>query len=329
MDSLTYLTLIITYQCVSSCDHCCIGAGPHHREWMSIKDAEDSIAVITRINEIKWMTLIGGEALLDLDRTLAIGKIALSYGIKKVEIDTGSAWAVNDEITRRTLKRIFDAGLSLGAISVDGFHQAKVPKENVLRVLRAAREMGHNLKGSCAVIQDGISSNSMDKKSSEISHWFEEQGFQIESFPVVFQGKAVNLTAHHSGPRSIPEEKCEGVYFFATENWQKPGGIQIDVYGNVMLEHGICIGNKNMTGLTEILDEYDAESHPIISVLMMNGPLGLTQLPEAKDFKPLENGYVDKCHLCQDIRTYLRPYFPDILGPDSYYPLVIERNCKS
>lgn len=327
MDNLTYLTLIITYQCSSRCDHCCIGAGPEHREWMSLEEADRYISGVTKQGKINWMTLIGGEALLDLDRTIEIGKIAMAHGIPKVEIDTSASWGCDDEAARNVVHRIADAGLSLGQISIDGFHQKHVQPEYVLRLFRAAREFGIELKGGSVVLQAGTPTNPYDMETARLTQWFGEHGFRVESSPAVLHGRAVNLARYHTGARSIPQDRCAGVYFFATKDWRRPGGLEVDVFGSVMLEHRICIGNAKQKDISEILQEYDAETHPIISVLMKEGPIGLTRMPEASGFVLREDGYVDKCHLCQEIRTHLRPYFPSILCPDNFYPR-IERNIK-
>ena len=58
------------------------------------------------------------------------------------------------------------------------------------------------------------------------------------------------------------------------------------------------------------------------------GPIGLTRISEASGFVLREGGYVDKCHLCQDVRTYLRPLFPDVLCPDNYYPPMPNRETS-
>lgn len=320
MNTLTYLTLIITYQCSSRCRHCCIGAGPEYREWMTPEDAERYIAGVTRDNDIGWMTLIGGEALLDLDRTIEIGAMALAHGIGKVEIDTSASWGRDEDTARDAVQRIADAGLSLGGVSIDAFHQEHVQPECVLRLLRAARDLGIELGGSSAVLQEGPPTNPYDEETARLAQWLAAHGFGVSTSPVVLHGRAVNLAPHHTGPRSIPSDTCAGVYFFATNDWRVPGGIEIDVFGSVMLEHGICIGNAREQDIHEILQGYDAETHPIINVLMEQGPIGLTRIPEAQGFALREDGYVDKCHLCQEIRTHLRPSFPGILGPDSYYP---------
>jgi MoaA/NifB/PqqE/SkfB family radical SAM enzyme len=323
MNSLTYLTLIITYECSSRCAHCCIGAGPDPKGWMSVKEADGYIQGVVAHGAINWMTLIGGEALLDLERTLAIGKIALAHGIPTVEIDTNASWGEDPETAKAVLERVVDAGLTLGAVSADAFHQKFVPPERILNLFRAARSLGIELKGAAALLQPGVPANPYDEETARLMDLLDQEGYRVESSPVVFQGRAVNLTRHHTGPRSIPQERCEGVYFFATKDWRTPGGVEIDRFGNVMLEHGICIGNAKEDSLSDIFQRYDAETHPIIGVLMREGPIGLTRIPEACGFTPREDGYVDKCHLCQEIRTVLRPRFPDILCPDSYYPPVI------
>jgi len=327
IDSLTYLTLIVTYQCSSRCDHCCIGAGPEHRDWMTPDEADRYLSGVTRHGDISWMTLIGGEALLDLDRTIEIGSIALSHGIPKVEIDTSVSWGRDEGTARTVVQRIVDAGLSVGQISIDGFHQRHVRPEQVLHLFCAARELGVELKGGSAVLQPGPPANPYDEETARLTQWFGEQGFRVVASPVVLQGRAVNLARHHTGVRSIPQERCPGVYFFATEDWRRPGGLEVDVFGSVMLEHGICIGNAKREDISVILQEYDAETHPIISVLMKEGPVGLTRIPEAQGFVLREDGYVDKCHLCQEIRTYLRPRFPEILCPDNFYPGIEAGDC--
>jgi len=320
IDNLTYLTLIVTYQCSSRCDHCCIGAGPEHRNWMTPQEAERYLSGVMKHGDINWMTLIGGEALLDLDRTIEIGKIALAHGIPRVEIDTSVAWGRDEEVARAVVQRVTNAGLSLGQVSIDGFHQKHVPPERVLCLLRVARELGVELRAGAAIIQSGPPTNPYDEETARLTQWLAESGFPVESFPVVFHGRAVNLTRYHTGARTIPQDKCPGVYFFATKDWRQPGGLEVDVFGSVMLEHGICIGNAKQEDISKILQGYDAETHPIISVLMKEGPIGLTRIPEADGFVLREDGYVDKCHLCQEVRTYLRSRFPEVLGPDNFYP---------
>ena len=326
MDTLTYLTLVITYQCSARCAHCCLGAGPEFHEWMAPEHAEDYIAQATRTNQITHMTLIGGEALLDVERTILIGETALRSGIPSVDIDTNASWATDEDTALRVLGRLVDKGFEIG-FSVDAFHQHYVPEERVLCALRAARKLGLDPKGSCEILDREDASNDYDVETRRLTKWFRERGFDVSPggpSHVVFQGQAVNLARAHSGPRSIPQDKCAGVPWFATNDFRRLGGIQIDVHGWVMVEHGLCIGNARERPLSEILTSYDPEAHPIIRVLINDGPIGLTRIPEAQGFKLREEGYINKCHLCHEGRAYLRPKFADVLAPGNCYPQIAE-----
>jgi len=290
---------------------------------MEPEDAERYIAEVTRDNCISHMTLIGGEALLDPERTVAVGKIARRYGIGEVHVNTNGSWAVDDQTAERVLGMLLGAGLRVPAISVDAFHQRHVSPRLVLCAMRAGKALGIDMEGSSELLDAHDAPNVHDEETGRLTDWFRDRGFDVtpsNPFGVVFQGRAVNLAGLHRGPRCFPRDKCAGAPWFAAGDFRRLGGIQIDPYGWVMVEHGLCIGNARQQPLAEILASYDPGAHPILSVLIDEGPIGLTRIPEAAAFELREERYVDKCHLCHEIRTYLRPQFPDLLAPDNCYP---------
>ena len=59
---------------------------------------------------------------------------------------------------------------------------------------------------------------------------------------------------------------------------------------------------------------------PVIRTLMHEGPLGLTRLPAGDGFELRPEGYVDKCHLCYEIREHPRPAYPAVIAPGACYP---------
>lgn len=145
MNSLTYLTLVITYRCTARCAHCCLGCGPEYDGWMRVDEAEQYIAAAVRHGRITHITLIGGEALLDPDRAIAIGQAALRHGIANVEVNTNGSWARDEEIAFEILRSVRDAGLQISAISVDAFHQKFIPREVVLNAMLAGARLGLRL----------------------------------------------------------------------------------------------------------------------------------------------------------------------------------------
>jgi len=136
---------------------------------------------------------------------------------------------------------------------------------------------------------------------------------------MMFCGRAAALCDLRSGERSVPRDICKGAPWVCGD-FLHPPSIEIDADGWVMLEHGISIGNTRDRSLPDLLDAYDPERHPIISVLLKDGPLGLTRLPEAEGFRLRPEGYISKCHLCCEIRNHLRRWYADTLAPESCYP---------
>jgi len=58
--------------------------------------------------------------------------------------------------------------------------------------------------------------------------------------------------------------------------------------------------------------------NPIVDALREQGPVGLLRLAEACGYQREE--YVQKCHLCWQVRKFLRPHHPDIPRPAEAYP---------
>jgi hypothetical protein len=70
---------------------------------------------------------------------------------------------------------------------------------------------------------------------------------------------------------------------------------------------GIVVGNLQ-TGaygsIVEMWRHFDYREHPIISVLVEKGPVGLLGVSKALGYKE-RSGYASGCHLCYEIRRFL------------------------
>jgi hypothetical protein len=91
--------------------------------------------------------------------------------------------------------------------------------------------------------------------------------------------------------------------------------VHVDAFGYLHICQGISIGNLFERPLTEILRDFDPESHPIIGPLLAGGPAEIVNRYEL----PHMRGYADACHLCYLSRCKLRHRFPDVLAPDQMY----------
>jgi hypothetical protein len=95
------------------------------------------------------------------------------------------------------------------------------------------------------------------------------------------------------------------------------GRIHIDPFGNAQICQGISIGNFWETPLSELIKNYNVNSHPICGPLKRGGPLQLVKEYHVEH----ENKYVDECHLCYMTRLQLLDKFPQYLTPRQVYGL--------
>ena len=325
VDRISSLWLVVTYHCSARCTCCLFDAGPGKRRWMTLEDAEAYVEQLAERHPLERVGIVGGEALLRPELALAIGKMAKAHGIDDVMIaGTNCSWATSDEKTRQVLTSLKDTGIRI-SFSVDAFHQEFVPVDRVERACRIARELGMDdapQRPNAALLDSMDADNPYDRRTRELAASLESKGHRVVPCPpgrVMYSGRAARLSSHYAGPRSVPEDVCNSVPW-VSGSLEALSGIQIDCDGWVMVEHGISIGNARQTSLREALDRYDPVNTPIVKTLIHEGPIGLTRLPEARGFKLRDEGYVDKCHLCYEIREHLRPSFPHQLAPSACYP---------
>jgi len=74
----------------------------------------------------------------------------------------------------------------------------------------------------------------------------------------------------------------------------------------------MAIGNAKKLRLSRLLSEYDWKRHPVTRTLVEKGPLGLIDLRECESFDFHEQEYMDKCHLCCDLRKIMQKAYPEM-----------------
>jgi hypothetical protein len=67
---------------------------------------------------------------------------------------------------------------------------------------------------------------------------------------------------------------------------------------------GISLGDAHKLG--DIFNGINLQERPIIEILTTSGVEGLLKLAQDQfDFQLSPDGYIAKCHLCQDIRSHI------------------------
>ncbi len=80
----------------------------------------------------------------------------------------------------------------------------------------------------------------------------------------------------------------------------------LDNYGNIMPGYcgGISLGDWHQ--LDDLIEDgIDLDKLPILSFLLDENMMGLFDYAKDLGYREFEEGYISKCHLCLDLRTYL------------------------
>ena len=93
--------------------------------------------------------------------------------------------------------------------------------------------------------------------------------------------------------------------------------IHIDPYGNIQTCCGVLLGRLR-DGPVARQAAAGWPGNPLVKTLIEQGPVGLLPLAQAHGYQPKE-AYPQKCCLCYHLRHFLRPRFPDLLGPAEVY----------
>lgn len=327
------LKMIVTYNCDSMCDHCRFRCRPGRGGAISTEKAKQWVKALRDSFDLENLVLYGGEPTLYCEEMHDIARSAYRSGVS-INVETNCSWATSFDQAKRILSKL--KGLNPRFLfSLDGFHARFIPFERVRNAIRAAKKLGIPYFHDIALMDNISAENEYDKLTERLIGDLSREGNLANHnlYRAFYTGRAAEkLADNFTGSTCISphiykdflpgfrrlDQKCVQLPWYLNMSHEKTSVVVLDPYGWVSFGCGIAIGNANESSITRIVDKYDPWDHPIISILIKEGPAGLARMPEAKGYSTKKR-YVEKCHLCQDIRNYLKPFYPDILVPSNMY----------
>ena len=308
---LKRLEFTLTRKCNSKCIHCQADASPLRKGVMQVKDAYNYLAEANAVSDLKSFMIFGGEPMLYPKRAIAIFNKASQFRIPKIDMITNGAWGKNKATAEKLAMKLKTAGLNTINISVDAFHlqftPLEYPRNAALASLKAAIE---NVKWNVALIESINATNKYDKKTAQILETLQPIGIEANTFKIVPVGRAIQNLRQYFQPTTLygpcEQEPLEG------NTLTKPESITIEPSGSADICWNLPIGNAKNVSLRQLITEYDWRTNPITRILVEEGPTGLLKLPEARDYQFQEEQYINKCHLCTEIRKTLKLHYPNV-----------------
>lgn len=297
--------VITNYHCVSQCGHCLYNCGPHRAN--SYLDPSRAEKIFKRIVELgcRSVHIGGGEPLLAPQKLQAVLAVARKAGVGIDYVETNSAWFVDRHRAVDMLNDLQAAGAHTLLISISPFHNAHIPFVKVRGVIDACHRSGmqifpwvnafvHDLSRldedrthSMGEFEDVFGRDYLNRIPDR--YWIHLGGRALKTFRSVnMLSPAERIIAN--SPLSCARALCDTSHF------------HIDLYGNYI--PGLCAGLA--IAMEDLGRPLSAEKYVLLSRLAATGIRGLYEMA-TQDFgySLQQNGYLNHCDLCTDIRDYL------------------------
>jgi len=200
--------LLLTTACPVECDFCVYSCTASKEPWKWMPERTiRRVAEEYSKNDI-GVRISGGEPFYDLEKLERCIDILLEY-YKPIEllIITSGFFAFNRENTEKYLKVIKERDFDLLAISMDRFHQKRIPLKNIENIIEICNKM--DIEVALRLSLDSLSFSLIDKVSELIVK---------HKLPIEVHGWGVCGRAEKLGDSSLKDEDKVREYLFSKIN---------------------------------------------------------------------------------------------------------------
>ena len=302
--------LILSYICPIECKHCMYACSPKWpKDWASLNFIKKILDFFkndilpapegsNRIGINYGLHFTGGEPFLNYKLLLDSIKIAKKLDIPSVFVETNCFWCKNDEITFEKFDTLKSEGLDGILISVNPFILEKIPFEYTQRAIKIAKNIFNN---NLLVYQDIYY---RIFKKLNISGTIPFNNYLNIAYNSLLYAELIPM-GRLVYKLDFLYKKYPHTYFFketCLNELKRSWHVHFDNYGNYMAGYcgGITLGNLN--NIDNIFNGIDLDDKPILKALTNNLESLFNFATENYNYKPLDSGYISKCHLCVDIR---------------------------
>ena len=308
--------VMLSYKCSAECRHCMYACSPRWQgDWISEEDLETLLSGLAGgIEPSPWgadtmslnhgLHFTGGEPFLNFKLLTRAVEMAEALGIPSIFVETNCFWCKTDQATLEKLSLLKEKGLRGIMISVNPFYAEYVPFDRTKRCIRISHEvfgsnvMVYQLEYYNRFRQLGIH----DRISLEDYYALTGGESLAESVEIFLMGRAARqLRAYYATypAQSFAGQPCTPSFLRSWHN-------HFDNYGNFMPGYcgGISLGHwKDLDALVN--EGIDLDEHPVLGYLIAEDVVGLLDFARDYGYQESPDGYLSKCDLCLDLRTYL------------------------
>jgi hypothetical protein len=319
------LNLLLTYKCPSQCRHCAYYAGLDGSGLMSAQDVKGYLRAL-RDHPLESLWIYGGEPFLYFGVLIEVVKIAKRRQIRQIGVLTNGYWSAKPGSGQKRLSLLKQVGLSDIIISTGGFHAERIPPELAIHGIQLALQVGFEaVTASVTFLSPRKASNPFNNCSEEIWAQLNEiPGVSLYENRVTMIGRATKDLLNYCQPGKTRRSRTCRPPSYIGGSFDQPEGLEIDPNGWVMICPGFSLGNVQTKSLTVLIGEYGNSDNFLWQTIRQQGPTGLLHRAKQEGYAPLKQ-YASECHLCYEVRKFLRPHYPGQLAPAECYT---EPGCR-
>ena len=275
---------------------------------MEIEDGLRYLEETVAVARLDSFMIFGGEPMLYPERTIRLFRKANELEIPEIELITNGFWGRDPKTARKLATELREAGVTDVLISVDAFHLPHIPLGGPRNAAMASVDAGiKRVRWNIAVLESIEAQNKYDRRTREIAQILEPLDIEMSLNEIWPQGRARTNLKHF-----FPKQSLKGDCPRKENTLANPTCISLDPAGWASTCWFMAIGNAKKASLSKLLTDYSWEKHPITRILVEKGPMGLSDLQECEGFSLQEDEYIDKCHLCCELRRYMRKAYPEM-----------------
>ena len=202
LQNLNRIEFVITYACTGRCKHCSEGDRLGNGEYIAAEAAAKAVKDICRQYHIESLMTFGGEPLLRPEVVCRIHKTAREMNIPKRQLITNGYFCKDNARIVEVAKKLAESGVNDILLSVDAFHQERIPLEPVKIFAKAVQETGISLRMQPAWLVSAEDDNAYNRVTKELLKEFVEMGIAINDGNVIFpKGNALKYLGDFFDPK--------------------------------------------------------------------------------------------------------------------------------
>lgn len=298
----------VTYICNGKCKHCYTTMDkemfPNH---IDESLAQEIVRKVGKKHQPSSIMTFGGEPLLFPEVVFKIHKEAKNVGIPRREVITNGYWSNNPKKTEDIAKGLFDAGVNDVTISVDAFHQERIPLKYVRKAAQSCLEAGIKdiTWNPCWVIAKD-ENNQYNQETRRILKSLEDLPIGISNGNIMEPDGYTLLNLKEFLPKreKIPFGKCGDIPY--TDPLDSVESVFVEPNGKIAVCNDFYIGNAQEKDILKIIEDYNPYKIPEMRAIIEKGMIGLADWARLKGIDPDPKGYYSICHMCTDIRKKIR-----------------------